>query len=307
MPGGQRVEYAQGTKYTGPVPAVNLDRQATDPWQRVSCYGTAIKPTSKKLVPSTQFEIVTETAGEAVTRPQLERFVQRYLWAAEHCRGGATLEVACGTGPGLGHLARVSRMLVAGDYNATVLGVAFAQYGDRIPLLQFDAQALPFESSSLDTIILFEALYYLPNAAVFVEECHRVLRPSGKLLIATANPDLPDFNPSPFSTCYLNLPELTRLLGERGFHASCFGGSPVPQAGLATAFVRKLKTWAVRLGLIPRSMRGKRFLKRLVFGKLVRLPLEFRAEGASYDPPVPVDADSPNLNYQVLYCLAQKA
>jgi len=38
-------------------------------------------------------------------------------------------------------------------------------------------------------IILFEAIYYIPDAEKFVEECARVLRLGGKVLIATANKD----------------------------------------------------------------------------------------------------------------------
>ena len=63
----------------------------------------------------------------------------------------------------------------------------------HIRLRQFDAQDMPFEDKSKDVIIMFEAIYYIPDAERFVRECERVLPSGGKVLIATANKDLYDF------------------------------------------------------------------------------------------------------------------
>jgi len=62
---------------------------------------------------------------------------------------------------------------------------------------------MPFEDKSKDVIILFEAIYHIPDADRFVKECVRVLWPGGKVLVGTANKDLYDFNPSPYSYKYL--------------------------------------------------------------------------------------------------------
>ena len=58
-----------------------------------------------------EFLIVTERGGEAVSQAQLERFHQRYLWAGSLSAGKDVLEMACGTGPGLGYLQGISRSL----------------------------------------------------------------------------------------------------------------------------------------------------------------------------------------------------
>jgi len=248
---------------------------------------------------------VTEVGGEQVSQAQISRFYQRYIWAGSFCKGKDVLEAACGTGPGLGYLASVSNSLTAGDYSPDVLAVAKAYYGDRIALHEFDAQVIPFADASFDVIILFEALYYVPDADRFFAECRRLLRPDGILLLATANRDLFDFNPSPFSVRYYNPPELSVLLTKHGFDTEFFGGSPVDTAGLKSRVLRLAKKMAVSFNLIPGSMRSKRLLKRLVFGRLVLMPHELRVGDALYEAPVPIDGRWPDAVHQVLYCVAK--
>lgn len=253
------------------------------------------------------FISVTERGGENVSKAQLERFHQRYIWAGRICAGKDVLEMACGTGPGLGHLQAVSRRLWAGDIDESVLSHARRHYGQRIDLRRFDAAATPFADGSFDVVILFEAIYYIPDADALVREVRRLLRPGGRFLIATANKDLFDFNPSPFSQRYYNPPELHRLLASQGYQAEFYAGSPVAAVGPRQRLVRSLKKLAVALHLIPNSMNGKRLLKRLVFGKLVAMPVELAVDDAIYQPPVPIPSDQPDARHQVIYCIATRS
>lgn len=252
------------------------------------------------------FLIVTERGGEMISMPQLERLYQRYVWAAKYSRNMDVAEFACGTGPGLGYLASVSASLRAGDISRDVLAVAQAHYGSRINLACFAADRSPFADASLDVVILFEAIYYLPDVDAFLREASRVLRPNGCVLIATANRDLPDFNPSPYSTRYFNPPELAARLALFGFQTEFYGGSPVARAGLSGKFMQLAKRVAVRLHLIPQSMKHKRFLKRLVFGKLVVMPFELFASEADFAPPVSIPDSVPDFDHQVIYCAASR-
>lgn len=252
------------------------------------------------------YSIVTEVSGEEVTPAQIDRLAQRYYWAGDLSRGRDVLEVACGAGQGLGHLASVARSIRAGDITPSLVARASAHYGARVPLSIMDAQNLPFEDSSLDVVILFEAIYYLASADRFIAEANRVLRPGGQILIATANKDLFDFNPSPFSVKYFGVTELYELLRKCGFTAAFLGGSPVSTDGLKQRIVRSMKRTAVALRLIPRSMSGKRLLKRLVFGKLMTMPAELHA-GMPYTAPVPLSPTVPDAMHQVIYCVATKA
>jgi len=170
---------------------------------------------------------VTEIAGDEVTQEQVDRLCNRYYWAGQYCSGKDVVEVACGSGQGLGYLSGITRSLEAGDYSDEILSIARRHYGERIALRQFDAQDMPFADRSKDVIILFEAIYYLPDAERFVQECVRVLRPGGKVLIATANKDLYDFNPSPHTYKYYGVVELRNLFAGHGFTTEFYGDTPL--------------------------------------------------------------------------------
>jgi len=68
--------------------------------------------------------------------------------------------------------------------------------------------------------------------------------------------------------------------------------------------LRPIKKLAVVLGVIPKTMTGKRFLKRLVFGRLVTMPADIDDADFFYTPPEPLDPAVPDRNYKVIYCVA---
>ncbi len=247
---------------------------------------------------------VTEISGDQVTQDQVDRLCNRYYWAAPYCTDKDIVETACGTGQGLGYLSGIARSLEAGDYSDEILSIARRHYGECIDLRQFDAQDMPFEENSKDVIILFEAIYYIPDAERFVKECVRVLRPGGKVLIATANRDLYDFNPSPHSYRYYGVVELNDLFSAAGFQVQCYGGTPVSSVSLKQKLLRPVKKTVVSLGLMPRSMAGKKILKRLVFGSMVTMPAEITSETSTYTPPTPIPNHKPDTHHKVIYCEA---
>jgi len=246
---------------------------------------------------------VTELAGEPISSEQLERLYHRYSWAAQYCHGRDVVECACGTGPGLGLLARVATSLEAGDVSAAMVERVHAHYGQRIRTRRFDAQALPFDDRSKDVIILFEAIYYVPDAPRFVAECRRVLRPGGKILIATANKDLADFNPSPHSHRYYGSVELAGLFAAANLGVELYGYMPTNEVSWRQRFLRPIKRTAVGLGLVPRSMKGKRLLKRLVFGKPVTMPAELHGEPREFQPPTQIDVRVADSRHKVIYAV----
>ena len=250
------------------------------------------------------FSEVTELAGAEISAEQLERMVHRYCWAARYCGGRDVVEVACGSGQGLGMLSKVAKTLEAGDYSREVLAVPEAHYGRRIRLQEFDAQQLPYADSSKDVVILFEALYYVPSAERFVAECRRVLRPGGQVLIASANKDLSDFNPSPFSYRYYGAVELGDLFGEAGFATELFGYMPVGKVSARQKVLRAVKKLAVSLGIMPKTMKGKQLLKRLVFGRLVLMPAELPAATGDVEEPTKLADGVADRTHKVLYCRA---
>lgn len=251
------------------------------------------------------FSAVTELPDDSVAPEQVERICHRYYWAGRYCRGKDVIEAACGAGQGLGYLAGIARSLQAGDYDERILALAKAHYGARLALEAFDAQALPFPDQSADVIILFEAIYYLPDVDRFVRECVRVLRRPGTVLIATANKDLYDFNPSPHSHRYYGVVELSELFARHGLTASCFGYCALDRASARQRLLRPVKMAAAKLGLIPRTADGKKWLKRLVFGRLVPMPPEIREGMTPYEEPALLSREQPDRQHKVIYCLAE--
>ena len=247
---------------------------------------------------------VTEMAGDQVSQEQIERLCHRYYWAGRWCAGKDVVEVACGTGQGIGYLKGLANSLEAGDISESLLDTAKQHYKDKVSLSLFSAQNMPFSDSSKEIILLFEAIYYLSDANQFLSECKRVLRSSGKVLIATANKDLYDFNPSPNSYEYYGVVELRELFVRNGFSCEFFGCFPVDSISWRQRLLRPIKKLMVSLGLIPRTMAGKKLLKRLVFGRLQQMPAEITAEMFPYNSPNSIESWQADMRYKVIYCAA---
>lgn len=247
---------------------------------------------------------VTEIAGDEVTKEQVDRLYNRYYWAGKYCEDKNVVEVACGTGQGLGYLSEIAGSFEAGDYSEKILSIARRYYGTRITLKQFNAQDMPFEDNSKDVIILFEAIYYLSNVEQFVRECVRVLRPGGKVLIATANKDLYDFNPSPHSYKYYGVIELRDLLEKYGFKSDFFGYLSINKVATKQRIFRPIKKIAVMLGVMPKTTSGKKWLKRIVFGGLVKMPMEIKKDMSKYVEPENISSHQVDKKHKVIYCVA---
>jgi len=253
-----------------------------------------------------KYSTVTELPGSKVTQEQLIRIYQRYHFALQFCQKREVLEVACGGGIGLGCLAKNAKRVVGGDIDNTILDCTKEHYADRnkIELREFDAHQLPFENNSFDVVILYEALYYLSNPVKFINEARRVLRKNGILLICTANKELPDFNPSPFSHKYFSASELYTLMSRQFSRVKLYGAFPVSTKGIKKRTISFIKKAVVALHIMPKSMKGKKLLKRIFFGKLITLPPEIEGGQADYIPPIDIPPKSPCLDYKVLFASA---
>ena len=97
------------------------------------------------------------------------------------------LDAATGTGlvlralkPYLADGARLTGV----DLSGRMLEVARAQTPDAAFLLG-DATALPFDDESFDLVTCVTAIHLMPDAGAALREWSRVLRPSGRIVIAT--------------------------------------------------------------------------------------------------------------------------
>ena len=251
------------------------------------------------------YSTVTEVPGFQSSLEAASMMYTRYANAARLCEGKAVLEVACGAGQGLGYLGTRASRVVGGDYTNELLGVAYKHYDGRVPLVQLDAHMLPFQDSSFEVIILYEAIYYLQRPEDFLDECRRVLQGKGVVLICTVNKDWSDFNPSPFSTRYFSTQELGQLLKEHGFGVELYGAFPVANGTAKDRIVSLIKRVAINLHLVPKTMKGKEVLKRLFFGKLAPIAPEITEGMAELFPLVALNGESNSSKYKVLYAVGR--
>ena len=253
---------------------------------------------------TTDFSTVTELPGVGAHRQQRVALYTRYSFARQFAAGKDVLEVACGAGLGLGYLAGTARRVVGGDIDESNLRIARETYTARpdITVMKLDAQDLPFENEEFDVVLLYEAIYYLDQPERFFAEARRVLRPGGVLLIVSVNCEWSGFNPSPFSVRYFSASELADAMRSAGFEPDirfCFPDKPKGFLGNVISSVRKT---AVRMRLIPRTMRGKEFLKRVFYGRVNPLERDLQ-DGAEESAPLhdaPTDG-GPVTDFLVIY------
>jgi hypothetical protein len=66
-----------------------------------------------------------------------------------------------------------------------------------------------------------------------------------------------------------------------------------------------IKKISVFFGLIPKTMKGKEFLKRIFLGKLVPIPAEIQTGITEYKDPIPLSTHFPTSQYKILYAIGK--
>ena len=236
----------------------------------------------------------------------------RYSLAADLAHGKRTLEIGCASGLGLGLLLSAASFVVGGDVFLPMLKTARRHYADRVSLAQFSATNLPFRTASFDFVLFMEATYYISDFERALDEIDRVLDRHGLLLFVNANPERPDFIRSPHSTHYHSAAEFRHMLGERGYDVETSGGfatSPDSTTPVSRRLMGRLFRWArnfaERLHLVPRTLAGRARIKRLIFGRLKKMPAELPTSFAAREILTPL-ADSSAKDYKVIYIVARR-
>ena len=98
---------------------------------------------------------------------------------------GRILEVAIGTGRDLRHYP-ADATVTGVELSPAMLAIAAqraARLGRDVDLREGDAQHLPFDDASFDTVVCALALCTIPDPATAIAEMRRVLVPGGRLLL----------------------------------------------------------------------------------------------------------------------------
>src|SRR6185295_9624188 len=98
---------------------------------------------------------------------------------------GDVLDVGSGDGAAAAMVAPHCRSLACVDLNARLLEAAKDRLAKfpHVRVLPADAQELPFAAASFDNVLMFHTLTYTERPLRALQECARVLRPGGKLVL----------------------------------------------------------------------------------------------------------------------------
>jgi ubiquinone/menaquinone biosynthesis C-methylase UbiE len=105
-------------------------------------------------------------------------------------QGKAVLEVGCGAGPLTECLVDHGAEVVACDVSAAMLEIARSRVGERAELHHHDVtEPLTFlEAASVDLVVASLVFHYLRDWVTPLRELHRVLRPTGSIVMSIHHP-----------------------------------------------------------------------------------------------------------------------
>ena len=100
-------------------------------------------------------------------------------------RLGDVLDVGSGDGAAAGYLAPYCRSLTCVDTSERMIDAAKKRLRrhPNVTAQVADAHELPFDAASFDTVVVFHTLTYAERPQRVLEECARVLRPGGRLVL----------------------------------------------------------------------------------------------------------------------------
>jgi len=159
--------------------------------------------------------------------PYWGEHVARYRFARPYGEGKTVLDIACGTGYGVGLLGRTGRFVVGVDIDAEAARQALGECGSNAGILLGDGLQLPFEDGRFDVVTTFETLEHLHDRAGFLGEMHRVLREGGTMLLSTPNANYSrPVNGKPANPFHVHeyVPDELRVELERVFELDAFLG-----------------------------------------------------------------------------------
>lgn len=111
----------------------------------------------------------------------------RYVFALPYIENKSVLDIACGTGYGIGFLRKNAKFVTGVDVDLEAAKQARSECATNAEVLLGDGLKLPFADESFDVVTSFETLEHLHERSLFLSELKRVLKIGGLLLLSTPN------------------------------------------------------------------------------------------------------------------------
>ena len=167
----------------------------------------------------------------ALSFGQDPRWRRALVSAVAPAPGERVLDVATGTGMVAAELlARSDCSVVGVDQSPDMLAAARARFdgGERVELIEGEAEALPFEDASFDALTFTYLLRYVDDPQATVRELARVLRPGGR--VASLEFGVPPLAPARWAWrlyTAVGLPALGRLASREWAEVGRFLGPSI--------------------------------------------------------------------------------
>ncbi len=216
----------------------------------------------------------TEWPGDDIPFSDLHFISNRYHRALKLCLEKDVLEIGVGSSIGKAEMNNLAKSYSGIDLSSKNI-TRVSEYCSNLELSFFQANAedMPFEDDSFDTVIALAMVYYL-DTKTFLKEVKRVLRPGGKLFFCTSNKEVPGFIKAPGSNTYLNINEWSDELSFAGYSVNFEGAFPrkaYVSLGLRANLIQLLKFFFTK---ILRQSNLWISLRNYTKGSLVKIPKE---------------------------------
>ena len=111
----------------------------------------------------------------------------RYRFAIPYIKEKAVLDIACGTGYGIGILKQYAKSVLGVDVDPEAARTASMERSENAHVILGSGLKLPFPDGYFDAVVSFETLEHLHQRFLFLKELHRVIKGGGSLILSTPN------------------------------------------------------------------------------------------------------------------------
>lgn len=118
--------------------------------------------------------------------PLFQRTLKAYHLVAPHIHGNV-LEIGCGEGYGVELLYKNAAQLTLIDKSPYTAEIIKKKYPKATIIQEKIPPLTQLATNSFDVIVSFQVIEHIEDATLYLQEIHRVLKPTGKAYISTPN------------------------------------------------------------------------------------------------------------------------